>query len=234
MTTRCGCGRSPAGAACGCWKATRWRLERGVEPRTAGRRSPGPLTTRCGCGRWPAGAACACWKATPPRLERGVEPGRRAGALRVRGQYGAGVGGGQRALPAGAGRPLRASGAWRGARTAGRRSPGPMTRPCGCGRWPAGAACACWKATPIRLERGVEPGRRSGLSGSLTTTVRVWEVASGRCLRVLEGHSAAVWSVAWSPDGGRRSPASDDNTVRVWEVASGRCLRVLEGHSDAS
>ena len=36
------------------------------------------------------------------------------------------------------------------------------TRRCGCGRWPAGAACGCWKATPLGLERGVERGRRAG------------------------------------------------------------------------
>ena len=54
---------------------------------------------------------------------------------------------------------------------------------------------------------------------------------TGRCLRVLEGHTASVWSVAWSPDGQRALSGSDDKTVRLWEVESGRCLRVLEGHT---
>src|SRR5258708_38629584 len=62
-------------------------------------------------------------------------------------------------------------------------------------------------------------------------TVRLWEVASGSCLRVLEGHTARVWSVAFSPDGGRALSASDDETVRLWDVASGNCLRLLEGHT---
>jgi small GTP-binding protein len=61
--------------------------------------------------------------------------------------------------------------------------------------------------------------------------MRQWELASGRCLRVLEGHTAAVWSVAWSPDGQQALSGSADKTVRQWDLASGRCLRVLEGHT---
>jgi hypothetical protein len=45
------------------------------------------------------------------------------------------------------------------------------------------------------------PDTTRALSGSDDNTVRVWEVESGRCLRVLEGHAASVWSVAWSGDG---------------------------------
>jgi small GTP-binding protein len=75
------------------------------------------------------------------------------------------------------------------------------------------------------------PDGRLALSGSDDNTVRVWEVESGRSLRVLEGHSARVLSVAWSPDGRLALSGSADKTVRVWEVESGRSLRVLEGHS---
>ena len=91
---------------------------------------------------------------------------------------------------------------------------------------------------PLATPRSVysvawSPDGQHALSGSDDTTVRLWEVESGRCLRVLEGHTDRVWSVAWSPDGQHALSGSDDKTVRLWEVESGRCLRALEGHSDS-
>ena len=85
----------------------------------------------------------------------------------------------------------------------------------------------------LRLERGLERDGQHALSGSEDQTVRLWEVRSGRCLRVLEGHTARVRSVAWSADGQHALSGSADKTVRLWEVQSGRCLQVLEGHTDS-
>src|SRR6266508_3625592 len=47
------------------------------------------------------------------------------------------------------------------------------------------------------------------------------------------GHTAAVRSARFSPDGNRVLTASADGTARIWEVASGTCLRVLSGHAEA-
>ncbi|MFN0104215.1 MAG: eIF2A-related protein [Bryobacteraceae bacterium] len=45
------------------------------------------------------------------------------------------------------------------------------------------------------------------------------------------GHSAIVFSVAWSPDGKQLASGSVDKTVKVWDAGSGQLLRTLSGHS---
>ncbi len=48
----------------------------------------------------------------------------------------------------------------------------------------------------------------------------------------LTGHTAAVWSVAFSPNGKWLASASRDQTVKVWDVTSGQVKLTLEGHTD--
>ena len=67
----------------------------------------------------------------------------------------------------------------------------------------------------------------------LTSTLRVWDLASGETVRTLSGHTGSVWAVAVTPDGRQVVSGSDDNTLRVWDLASGETVRTLSGHTGA-
>jgi WD40 repeat protein len=63
--------------------------------------------------------------------------------------------------------------------------------------------------------------------------VRVWDAATGQETLSLKGHTDAVLSVAYSPDGHRIASASKDRTVKVWDTATGLETLSLKGHTDA-
>jgi WD40 repeat protein len=68
------------------------------------------------------------------------------------------------------------------------------------------------------------------VSGSRDGTIRVWDVATGECLRVIEAHATHVQCLAWSAD--QRRVLSCSLHIRLWDVETGKCLRTFEGHTD--
>jgi hypothetical protein len=69
------------------------------------------------------------------------------------------------------------------------------------------------------------------VSGSLDKTLKLWDVATGECLRTFAGHNEGVKSVCLSPDGRSALSGSYDKTLKLWDVATGQCLRTLVGHT---
>lgn len=53
---------------------------------------------------------------------------------------------------------------------------------------------------------------------SADNVLRLWRMADGALLRILEGHTDDVTSIAFSPDGTPIASSADNGTVRLWGV----------------
>ena len=66
------------------------------------------------------------------------------------------------------------------------------------------------------------------LTSGLDSTVRLWEVATGRCIRTLFGHVEGVWALG--ADTLRIVSGAEDRMVKVWDPRTGKCDRTFTGH----
>ena len=62
--------------------------------------------------------------------------------------------------------------------------------------------------------------------------VELWNVRSRTLEDTLEGHTGAVTSLAFNPDGEQLVSGGKDKTIRIWNALTGRETRRLVGHDD--
>ncbi|MCP3166720.1 WD40 repeat domain-containing protein [Myxococcus qinghaiensis] len=80
--------------------------------------------------------------------------------------------------------------------------------------------CAAYNPAGTRLATG---------SWSDGNNVRVWDVATGECVQVMEGHEGEVRGIAWSADGTQLASGSRGHDARIWDVATGALLKDFPG-----
>ncbi|KAL1839400.1 hypothetical protein VTJ49DRAFT_1531 [Mycothermus thermophilus] len=66
------------------------------------------------------------------------------------------------------------------------------------------------------------------LSGALDSTIRLWDSATGRCIKTMFGHLEGIWSLAG--DTIRVISGANDGMVKCWEPRSGKCDATFVGH----
>ncbi|KAK0127315.1 hypothetical protein ONS96_006863 [Cadophora gregata f. sp. sojae] len=67
------------------------------------------------------------------------------------------------------------------------------------------------------------------VTGALDSTVRLWDVSTGRCLKTMFGHVEGVWAVA--ADTLRVVSGAEDRMVKVWDARTGKCEKTFSGHA---
>jgi RNA polymerase sigma factor (sigma-70 family) len=82
------------------------------------------------------------------------------------------------------------------------------------------------------LRVAFSPDGRLAVSASMSNTIRIWEVATGKLVHVLEGHRDRVDCATFSPDSKRLLSCGWDGTTRLWDVERGRQLSVWESQGN--
>ncbi|KAB8317160.1 protein kinase [Tolypothrix campylonemoides VB511288] len=61
--------------------------------------------------------------------------------------------------------------------------------------------------------------------------IQLWEVRTGRAIKILREHEYPVKSIAFSPDGLLLASGGQDNVIKLWHVGTGKEIKILYGHS---
>lgn len=74
-----------------------------------------------------------------------------------------------------------------------------------------------------RFHMQISPDRKYVMLGE-KSAIKIWEIATGKCVSTLVGHTSVVYDCVFSPDGKYVVSTSHDTMVKLWDWKSGICL----------
>jgi len=95
-----------------------------------------------------------------------------------------------------------------------------------------------WLQKVIQLDEDLKSGAyffKSDWKHVITTVydsnvAKLWDLETGKCLRIFTGHHGLVRYVSWDVCRHRVLTTSNDWTLRLWDENTGHCINVFEGH----
>ncbi|KAI5955697.1 sconB [Candida jiufengensis] len=73
--------------------------------------------------------------------------------------------------------------------------------------------------------------RKYLMTGSYDTTIKIWKIETGECVKTLTGHTKGVRSLVF--DNQKLITGGLDSTIKVWNYHTGQCIATYRGHDDA-
>ena len=70
-------------------------------------------------------------------------------------------------------------------------------------------------------------------ASNFESDIKIWDVETGKCLKILKGHKGRVNSALFSPNNLQIISSSQDCTMRIWDLANEQCIKVYKVHADA-
>lgn len=100
-----------------------------------------------------------------------------------------------------------------------------------CGAVPASALKPSRPPPPPHPRAQPSPNGKLFATGSADKSVRIWDMETHALVKVLEGHTSHVLTLAWSADSAKLVTGSWDETMRIWDVATGAIEKVFSANT---
>nr|XP_008534519.1 PREDICTED: WD repeat-containing protein 5 [Equus przewalskii] len=102
----------------------------------------------------------------------------------------------------------------------------------GAWEWPSLSLCSTF-LPPLHSQVHFNRDGSLIVSSSYDGLCRIWDTASGQCLKTLiDDDNPPVSFVKFSPNGKYILAATLDNTLKLWDYSKGKCLKTYTGHKN--